>query len=126
MAKVKDVIRESGAHIPEVVLDRAHRVGKTKKIAGVKKQQVIVRFTTWYHRTLLNRNRKTLRDAKIYLDLTKPKFKLLKLSQEKVKDIPSDDFVFADINCALCVRLKNGEFQYFSTEVELDQILFKM
>ena len=52
MNKVREVITESGADITNKFIERAHRVGKTS-IAddGTRKQQVIVKFTTWYHRT---------------------------------------------------------------------------
>ena len=61
--KVKQLNDESGTEISDHFLDRAHRVGKPFTIEdqnGIKtqKQQVIVKFTTWYHRTLLYRKRK--------------------------------------------------------------------
>ena len=76
--KVKEVIDESGADVPDAFLDRAHRVGKPYVGAdGVRKHQVIVKFTTWYHRTEFYRKRKNLSVVKVYLDLTQSKFKLL-------------------------------------------------
>ena len=126
MEKVKEVIREAGVVIPDVVLDRAHRVGRPKKDDdGSAKQQIIVRFTTWQHRTLLYKGRKNLANAKVYLDLTKTKFKLLKHCQAKVQDNNLVDFVFADVNCALCVRMKNGAFRYFNSENQLDDIVLQ-
>ena len=50
-----------GLKLPEEATDRAHRVGKRYKVeeedengmvTGVTKQLVIVRFTSWTHRTL--------------------------------------------------------------------------
>ena len=124
MEKVKEVIQESKADITFDYLDRAHRVGKPFICEdGSRKQQIIVKFLTWHHRTLLYRNRKKLSSAKIHLDLTQSKFRLLKKSQEKVKDDNRVDFAFADVNCALCVRLKDGKFKYFSSEEQLDSIL---
>jgi hypothetical protein len=124
MNKVKEVITESGVEIPDMYLDRAHRVGKPLVGEdGSRKQQVIVKFTTWRHRTLFYQGRKNLASAKVYLDLTQSKFKLLKRSQTKVAGSNVVDFVFADINCALCARLKNDTFKYFSTDGELDKLL---
>ena len=124
LKKVKEVIEESEADIKEMHLDRAHRVGKPfVDEDGMRKQQIIVKFTTWHHRTLFYRARKKLETAKVFLDLTQTKFKLLKCSQAKVRGSDKIDFVFADINCALCARMKNGAFKYFNTEDQLDKIL---
>ena len=122
-AKVKN-IEESEAEVDENHVDRAHRVGKPFVAEdGVKKQQIIVKFTTWYHRTLFYRARKKLETAKVFLDLTQTKFKLLKSSQAKVRDNDKIEFVFADVNCALCAKLRNGPFKYFNTEEQLDLIM---
>ena len=87
MVKVREVISESGADIPSNFIERAHRVGK-KSIAddGTRKQQVIVKFTTWYQRTQLYKNRKNLDRARVHLDLTQSKFKLLKSCQAKIRE----------------------------------------
>ena len=51
--KVKELIEEAEIEIPDDCIDRAHRVGKAfVDTNGARKQQVIVRFTTWRHRTL--------------------------------------------------------------------------
>ena len=58
--KVKAIVVESGAKIPDEFIDRAHRIGapyedrKTKVMA----QSIIVRFCNFRHRTLFYRNRK--------------------------------------------------------------------
>ena len=102
--KVKQLISElPDIDIPEVVIDRAHRIGKFKtdengKIIG---KQVIVRFTTWRHRTLLYKNRKKLKDVRIYLDLTKKRLDLLKLASRKVEGNENVSFAFSDLNCNL-------------------------
>ena len=45
--KVKSVIEESEAEVPDHFIDRAHRVGKPfVDHDGTRKQQVIVKFTT--------------------------------------------------------------------------------
>ena len=52
--------KESEAEISESVLDRAHRIGPTctDNDTGKKMQNLIVRFTTFRHRTLFYANRK--------------------------------------------------------------------
>ena len=90
------------------------------------KQQVIVRFTTWHHRTLLYKNKKNLSQVKIYLDLTSLKFTLLKCCQAKVRGNRNVDFVFADVNCTLCVKLVTGYFKYFNSKKQLDDILVRL
>ena len=124
MNKVREVITETGADIPNKFIERAHRVGKTS-IAddGTRKQQVIVKFTTWYHRTQLYKNRKNLERARVHLDLTQSKFKLLKSCQAKVRESNIVNFVFADVNCALCARMADGAFKYFSSAEQLDKML---
>ena len=124
LTKVKDVIAESEADIPANFIDRAHRVGKPFVTQdGVRKQQIIVKFTTWDHRTRLYRARKKLASAKVYLDLTKPKFKLLKECQAKVRESDVVDYVFADVNCALCAKTYNNKFLYFNTAEQFNDIL---
>ena len=71
MVKIKEVTTEAGLNMPDLVVDRAHCVGQNIEFEDGFKQQAKVRFTTWHHRTLLYRNRKTV------------------------------NFVFPDVNCAL-------------------------
>ena len=55
--KVKEIYAESNLEIPDLNLDRAHRIGKSyfDKIKKVKCKSIIVRFNTFRHRTLLYR-----------------------------------------------------------------------
>ena len=73
LEKVKFLVSESGCDIPDVVIDRAHRIGKgyTDKKSNLSCKSIIVRFTTFRHRTMLYRNRNKLKKAKVKLDLTK-------------------------------------------------------
>ena len=73
---VKGLIEEvPDLEIPEVVTDRAHRIGpdypnnkKTQKVC----KSIIVRFTTFGHRTSFYRARKSIGNrAQVRLDLTK-------------------------------------------------------
>ena len=73
LEKVKCLVLESGCDIPDVVIDRAHRIGKgyTHKKSNLSCKSIIVRLTTFRHRTMLYRNRNKLKKAKVKLDLTK-------------------------------------------------------
>ena len=64
LSKVKLVFDELNVDIPETVIDRAHRVGKIVMANGRKVQQMIVRMTTWRHRTIIYNARKTVTGTK--------------------------------------------------------------
>ena len=119
--KVKDVLKllPGGDTVNDWEIGRAHRVGKTNKGS----RQMIVKFSSWRERALVYKNRKSLADQKIYLDLTTRRFTLLKLAVMKVKDNSKVHFAFSDGNCSLCLRLSDGRYKYFNSEDELDCIL---
>ena len=80
LKNVVNMIKESETEIPESVLDRAHRIGPkyTDNNTRKKMQSMIVRFTTFRHRTLLYANSKNIKSgARIRLDLTKDRCNLL-------------------------------------------------
>ena len=118
--KVKDVLKDlpGGNNVNDWEIGWAHRVGKTNK--GCR--QMIVKFSSWRARALVYKNRKSLVDQKIYLDLT-TRFTLLKLAVTRVKDNSKVHFAFSDGNCSLCLRLCDGRYKYFNSEDELDCIL---
>ena len=62
--QVRKLFEEAEIKIRDVVLDRAHCVSKNNP-------DVIVRFTTFCHRTLFYRKHKTLKGKSVLLDLTK-------------------------------------------------------
>ena len=115
--KVKYVLKDlpGGNTVNDWEIDRAHRVGKTNKGC----QQMIVKFSSWRARALVYKNKKSLLDLKIYLDLTTRRFTLLKLAVTRVKDNSKVHFAFSDGNCSLCLRLSGGRYN----ECEKDQIL---
>ena len=125
LAKVKNTLAGIGVDIPDYAFDRAHRIGKPKLGENnvALGQQMIVRFTSWDHRTNVYKNRGSLRAVKIYLDLTKRGYDIRKHAIEKVKNNPKIDFVFANVNCALGMRCVDGSFRFFSTVDELDKIV---
>ena len=103
-----NIIKESKAEILESFLERAHRIGPTytDNNTGKKMQSIIVRFTTFRHRTLLHASRKNIKSgARIRLDLTKDRYNLLVSARKRVNNCPEVSYVYADINCTLKVKL---------------------
>ncbi len=101
------------------MIDRAHRIGPIKQNQTTKKnsQTIIVRFTTWRHRSMVYRARKKSDKFKVHLDLTHRKVKLLEKANTWLKD-KKECFAFADINCRPCLYL-DGDYEYFNDEHEL-------
>ena len=121
---VKKMFKEDlGLDIPEVVIDRAHRIGPIKEVpeSDKKVRSIIVRFTTWRHRTAVYSARKKTDKFRISLDLTHQRAKLLKRANELVKD-DDDCYAFADVNCRLCIKYE-GNYHYFSDLHELYDIV---
>ena len=128
MNSVKSEIEESGLIIPEVVLDRAHRIGKTyiDCESNEEKSSVIVRFTTFRHRTMVYKQRKQIKNVKIRLDLTKVRFSLLMKAREKIENNDKVKFVYADINCRLRLHPTTGKVCFFDTLEDLEKILVNL
>ena len=88
---------------------------------------MIVRFTTWRHRTKVYRARDKSKNAniKIHLDLTKSRYSILKEGRNKLIDVNGKmtaigangpvNFVFADINCRLVAKMKDNSYEYFDS-----------
>ena len=119
--KVRAILSEIGVDIPDVVIDRAHRIGNVTVVQGNSYMQMIVSFTTWRHRTLVYRARKKSKHHRIRLDLTAAKASILRRASELLKS-RKDSFAFADSNCRLCAKL-GSKFFYFEDERELHQHL---
>ena len=123
LEKVKAVFDEIGVNVPDAVIDRAHRIGRKKTVGGETRQQMIVRLTTWRHRSEVYRARKKAKKVKIHLDLTKRRLDLLILANSILKAHPEKEgYAFADINCRL--RVKIGEkYSFFDSEDQFRQLL---
>lgn len=127
-------IEKLGAKIPVNCLDRAHRVGKVKQDDKGKDlpRAIIVKFKSWTSRTEVyqKRPKKKGKDTKggvrFNLDLTKRRLKLKFKAIDATKDMEVVDFVFADVNCSIGMRLKSGKFLFFNSDYELDEILKKL
>lgn len=113
---VKKIISEAGVVIPDEGIDRAHRIGKGKIVAGQRHRQIIVKFSTFRHRTMLYKARRTVSSrCRIYLDLTQERRRVLDQINADLKDRQFQDaFAFADINCHLCVSM-GGSYNYISS-----------
>ena len=124
--KVKGLIEESQSEIPEVTIDRAHRIGNeyTDKTSGKKCKSIIVRFTTFRHRTVFYHNRKNLkRNVKVKLDLTKKRYLIFSEALKLSQNFESVNFVMVDINCRLKVVFKDGSYEFFTDCDNLREIL---
>ena len=123
LEKVKKVFEEIEVQVPDAVIDRAHRIGPKKTVDGETRQQMIVRFTTWRHRSEVYRARKKAKKVKIHLDLTKRRLDLLILANSILKAHPErEGYAFADINCRL--RAKIGEkYSFFDSEDQFRDLL---
>ena len=118
---VVETLNNSGIEIKKADINRAHRIGRPN---SKYPRQMIVKFRYWDTRASVYKKRKNLKDQKIFVDLTKRRMELRKMANEKIKDIHGAEYVFADINCSLCVKLIGDKgFKYFNTEYELVKIL---
>ena len=123
---VKGLIEESKSVIPEVAIDRAHRIGKeyTDSTSGKKCKSIIVRFTTFRHRNMFYHGRKNLKHTvKVKLDLTKKRYSIFSDAIKLSKNFENVNFVMVDINCRLKVVFKNGSSKFFSDCDNLREIL---
>ena len=123
----KSLFKEAKVAVPENVLDCAHRIRPiyTDRVSKKKCKIIIVRFTTFCHRTVFYRARKNLKSAKVKLDVTKSRFDLLKIANNHVKEIPAINFYYADVNCCLRVKFHDEKQEdiFFSTSEELCDII---
>ena len=126
LEKAKKVFKDLNVDVPDCSIDRAHRIGspfKNKK--GVPCHAMIVKFTTWRHRSDVYKARKGSKYS-ISPDLTKERYNLLRNAREILDSWDNDssvDFVYADINCRLMVKLKDGEFKSFNSIDEFNKML---
>ena len=114
LKKVATLFKDAGVVVPEVVLDRAHRVGKPTG----KSRQIIVKFGTWRNRTEVYKARKIIYQKfgyRVQADLTKTRFDLLTQVRRLCEGSTAAEFAFADINCSLCMKMRDGDIKFFSS-----------
>ena len=121
MQKIQDILNELDCGVGIDSIDMAHRIGprKVSNVDGKLYQQVIVRFSSFKDRTKVYRSRKKAKKVKFRLDLTRNRLSTLKLASEWAKSCGDVAFVFADINCNLVAKMKNGTFTFSSSVEEL-------
>ena len=128
MKTVKEKIEEAGVEIPDVCIDRAHKIGKAyiDRVSKEELNTVIVRFTSFRYRTLLYKARKNLSKVKIRLDLSKYRYGILKKARDMVEQNNSVKFVYADINCRFKLHPVAGSESFFDSLEDLEEILQKL
>ena len=119
---------EVGIDIPNEVVDSTLRTGPsdTDKNSNVECKSVIVRFTTFQHRTMVYRAKKKMKaGVRVKLDLAKSRYALLTDANKVVKQNPDIKFCYADINCRLKIRWVHASIDddFFSSMDELQKIL---
>ena len=115
----KELFNNLGFDIPDVYIDRTHRIGK--KTPGWVRP-IIARFTTWRHRTMVYRKWNDCVNCRITLDLMKTGMDILKETFDLARQIDHISYAFADINCSLYVKLSNGSFKLFSSIDDLNNL----
>ena len=127
LAEIMNISDSVGLEIPEMVFDRAHRIGEPYTDENnIQKQSIIVRLTTFRHRTMLYYKRKEIKERYglfVRLDLTKKRYNNLKKAREWAKNFETIDYVCADINCRLKARLVSGKDVYFKDTSDLKSTL---
>ena len=121
LQKVKDFFAELGVEIPDDVVDRAHRIGKVTNYKGKQSRQMIVKLTTWRHRTMIFRARKNSQRYKARLDLTARRREILQ-EANKLLNSNMESFAFADVNCRLC-WYHCGSYKYFESLDDLKKLI---
>ena len=119
---------EAGVDIPNEVVDRAHRIGPSynNKNLNVECKSAIVCFTTFWHRTMVYRAKKKMKQGvRVKLDLTKSRYTLLIDANKVVKKNPDIKFCYANINCWVKIKWVNESIddKLFSSMDELQEIL---
>ena len=97
--KVKSLIKETSCDIPDGVIDRDHRTGKgyDNKKTNVCCKSIIVRFTTFRHRTMFYWSRAHLKNnIKLKLDLTKNRYKIFAKAIETVGSYDTVNYIMVE------------------------------
>ena len=122
--KVKFLIKETSCDIPDVVIDKSHRIanGYNDKKTNLHCKNIIVSFTNFRHRAMFYRSRANFKNIKFKLDLTKNRHKIFTIAIETVKSYDNVYYVMADINCRLKVVFKDGSGNFFAKNISLKEI----
>ena len=114
-------------NIPEVVVDRAHRIGQVHdNKEGPRTQSIIVRFSTFRHRTMFYYERKGLEKKfgiRIRLDMTRTRYGIYKTAINLVKEKANIKYVYCDVNCRLKVKFSDGSEKVFDSIKTLKDLI---
>ena len=112
-SKAENMLKEACPNLSGDCIDRAHRIGRDYKCHKTNKTccSVIVRFTSFKHRTSIYRNRNILKDVKGQ-DLTKKRYNILKSARSIADEKQDVNYVFTDVNCRLKVVFKDGTSEF--------------
>ena len=126
--KEKLLIKETSCDIPDVVIERAHRIGKgyNDKKPNVHCKSIIVSFIYFRHRTMFYRSWANLKNnVKLRLDLTKNRRTIFTIAIETIKSYDNVSCVMVEINCQLKVVFKAGSDKFFTENMNFKEILEK-
>ena len=135
--KLKEFYESVQVPFAQEDVDHAHRIGMeyTEKNSGKKLKSIIVKFkSSSARKQFYNGRTKNFKDGQkkpgyksfsVSADLTKNHYLLLREARELIKNNDDTEFDFADINCSLRFRYKNGSFRYFNSENELHNMINK-
>ena len=102
LQKVISLCSNPETDILDMRYDRAHRIFKGYNDKGTNKncKSIIVRFSTFRHRTMVYRlKKKMIKNVRMKVDLTKKRFTHLLSANEYVRNTILVKFCSADINC---------------------------
>ena len=81
---IKSIIAESGCDIPDIAMDRAHRIGKNDPSRKIVRLTIVI-LTTFGHRAMFFWAAKNLSKKGVHLDLTKGRFTIYQKARDLKK-----------------------------------------
>ena len=130
-AKIEKCFQDINVVVGKEEIDRYHRIGKTyKNRKGKTVKSIIIKFKSWETREKVYKARPKnhIEGGKkpgfsISLDLTKRRYNLLKSARESIIGKNNISYVFADRNCSLAIKFKNGTTNYFNSKEEMEKLI---
>ena len=128
-SKVKDILIKNfkvNEKSLELEYDKSHRISKGKD------KPIIIRFKSHAFRSNLYQRRKkgNNKDYKLRVSLTNKRLDLLNKGREKIEDHPDIDFIYANINGDITIRMKEELDSRYTFRInslnDIDQILNKL
>ena len=123
-----EYLGKEGIDLKRCDFDRCHRVGRKYKRDDKLCQDVLLRMCSWNARNTIYKNRKRFRFF-IKADLTTRRQDILNYARNEASESSDDsvgrtvDYVFADENCKLKLKSKNGKYFTFSSELEFSNLV---